>query len=65
MTAAQPLLTIIENHNLKLLIRLGTSTHRWRRGESTIDLIFASEELASEELASCAIKCKVDNRLDW
>lgn len=59
ITAAQPLLAIVEKYNLKLMTALGTSTHRWKTGESTIDLTFASEELASR-----TIKCKIDNRLD-
>ena len=47
MAAAQPLLTIIEDFHLQLLTVPGTPTHRWSGGESTIDLTFASEDVAS------------------
>ena len=57
--AAQPLLTIIEDFHLQLLTVPGTSTHRWKDGESTIDLTFASEDVASR-----TIYCKVDTSLD-
>jgi hypothetical protein len=57
--AAQPLLRIVENFHLQLLTVPGTVTHRWKDGESTIDLTFASEDLASR-----VIHCKVDPRLD-
>jgi hypothetical protein len=57
--AAQPLLTIIEEFQLKLLTVPGTSTHRWKDGESTIDLTFASEDIASR-----TIYCKLDRDLD-
>ena len=43
----QPLLDIIEDHNLQLLTAHGATTHRWNGGESTIDLTFASEEIAT------------------
>lgn len=46
MSAAQPLLTIIEEFYLQLLTVPGTSTHRWKQGESTIDLTFGSEGVA-------------------
>jgi endonuclease/exonuclease/phosphatase family metal-dependent hydrolase len=59
IAAAQPLLAVIENFNLQLLTVPGTATHRWKAGESTIDLTFASEETASR-----AISCKIDDRLD-
>ena len=57
--AAQPLLTIIEEFHLELLTVPGTSTHRWKEGESTIDLTFASGDVASH-----TIHCKVDTSLD-
>ena len=59
ISAAQPLLTIIEEFHLQLLTVPGTSTHRWKQGESTIDLTFASGDIASR-----MIHCKVDTRLD-
>lgn len=37
----QHLLTIIEDFQLQLLTVPGTPTHRWKDGESTIDLTFA------------------------
>jgi hypothetical protein len=57
--AAQPLLTIIEDFHLDLLTAPGTITHRWKSGESTIDLAFASGDVASR-----IIHCRVDTRLD-
>ena len=57
--AAQPLLTIVEDFHLQLLTVPGTLTHRWKDRESTIDLTFATEEIASR-----TIHCKVDSRLD-
>ena len=59
IAAAQSLLTIIEDFHLQLLTAPGTPTHRWSSGESTIDLTFASEEVASR-----TVYCKVDARLD-
>jgi ribonuclease HI len=59
IAAAQPLLAVIEAYNLRMLTAPGTTTHRWNGGESTIDLAFASEEVASR-----VVSCKVDNRLD-
>ncbi|CAG9950816.1 unnamed protein product [Clonostachys rosea f. rosea IK726] len=56
---AQPLLTIIEDFQLQLLTMPGTPTRRWKDGDSTIDLTFASEGLASR-----VAHCKVDKRLD-
>ena len=44
---AQPLLDIIEEYNLQLLTAHGATTHRWNGGESTIDLTFATEEIAT------------------
>lgn len=44
---AEGLLKIIEDHQLELLIAPGTPTYRWKDGESTIDLSFANEEVAS------------------
>jgi ribonuclease HI len=57
--AAQPLLTIIENFHLQLLTAPGAPTHRWKDGQSTIDLTFASEDIASR-----VIHCRIDSRLD-
>jgi hypothetical protein len=59
ISAAQPLLAIIEEFQLKLLTVPGTSTHRWKDGESTIDLTFASEDIAAR-----TIHCKLDRDLD-
>jgi ribonuclease HI len=59
IAAAEPLLTLIEESQLRLLTVPGTSTHRWKEGESTIDLTFASEDLASR-----TIYCKPDTELD-
>ena len=55
----QQLLTIIEGFQLQLLTERGASTHRWKEGESTIDLTFASENLATG-----VIHCRIDRRLD-
>ena len=38
----------------------GTTTYRWKQGESTIDLTFASADLAAR-----TIYCKVDTSLDY
>ena len=57
--SAQGLLTIIEDFQLQLLTELGTPTHRWNGGESTIDLTFATEDLASR-IAYCKIEPKLD-----
>jgi ribonuclease HI len=58
--AAQPLLAIAEDFQLELITVPGTPTHRWKDGESTIDLAFASEDVASR-----VIHCKIDTRLDY
>jgi hypothetical protein len=58
--AAQPLLPIIEDFHLQLLTVPGTSTHRWKSGEPTIDLSFASEDITSR-----VIHCKVETSLDY
>lgn len=58
--SAQQLITIIEDFQLQLLTVPGTPTHRWKDGESTIDLTFASEELAS-----CVAQCKLNRSLDY
>ena len=55
----QGLLTIVEDFQLELLTVPGTPTHRWKDGESTIDLAFASEDVASR-----IIRCKIDRNLD-
>lgn len=57
--SAQQLLTIIVEFQLQLLTVAGTTTHRWKDGETTIDLTFASEDLASQ-----VIHWKIDHRLD-
>lgn len=59
ISAVQPLLTIIEDFHLQLLTAPGATTHRWNGGESTIDLTFASEEVASR-----IVHCKVAAELD-
>lgn len=59
ISAAQSLLTIIEEFHLQLLTAPGTPTHRWSQGESTIDLTFGSEDVASR-----IIYCKIDTALD-
>ncbi|QKX57721.1 uncharacterized protein TRUGW13939_04840 [Talaromyces rugulosus] len=60
ISAAQPLLNIVENSHLQLLTVPGTTTHRWKDGETTIDLTFASWDIASR-----TIYCKVDTNLDY
>ena len=57
--SAQNLLAIIEEFQLRLLTVPGTPTHRWNGGESTIDLTFASEGVASR-----LVHCKIDGSLD-
>ncbi|EDN04471.1 predicted protein [Histoplasma mississippiense (nom. inval.)] len=57
--SAQGLLTVIEEFQLQLLTEPGTPTHRWKDGESTIDLTFASEDLADR-----VTHCKVDREVD-
>jgi ribonuclease HI len=58
-SGANQLLSIIEDFQLHLLTVPGTPTHRWKDGESTIDLTFASEDLASR-----VIHCRIDIDLD-
>ena len=58
-TTAQPLLAMVEQFHLQLLTVPGTATHRWKDGQSTIDLTFASEEMASR-----MIYCRVDPSRD-
>jgi hypothetical protein len=57
--SAEHLLRIIEDSQLQLLTVPGTPTHRWRDGEFTIDLTFASEEVAAR-----VTHCKIDKDLD-
>ncbi|OAQ57795.2 reverse transcriptase [Pochonia chlamydosporia 170] len=57
--SSQQLITIIEDFQLELLTEPGTPTHRWKDGESTIDLTFASEDLTSH-----VTHCKIDRSLD-
>ncbi|RDL32701.1 uncharacterized protein BP5553_09157 [Venustampulla echinocandica] len=59
ISAAQSLLTIIEVSELQLLTVPGTATHRWNEGESTIDLTFGSDDVASR-----LIHCRIDTNLD-
>ncbi|KAM0664344.1 hypothetical protein ACQRIU_006927 [Beauveria bassiana] len=47
---AEELLTIVETFQLQLLTVPGTVTHRWKDGDSTIDLTFATEDLASRTI---------------
>lgn len=53
------LLLIAESYRLQLLTVPGTPTHRWKDGESTIDLTFASESLASH-----VVRCRIDAEMD-
>lgn len=55
----QSLLAIIETAQLQLLTVPGTPTHRWGDGESTIDLTFASENIARR-----VVYCKIDDSVD-
>ncbi|KAJ9137654.1 Endonuclease/exonuclease/phosphatase [Pleurostoma richardsiae] len=57
--SAQPLLTVIEDAQLELLTVPGTPTHRWKDGESTIDLAFGTPEIASR-----LVCCRIDQQLD-
>ena len=59
--SANQLISIIENAPLQiqLVTPPGTPTHRWRDGESTIDLTFTSEDLASR-----VVHCMIDRDLD-
>jgi ribonuclease HI len=57
--SAEHLLRIIEDYQLQLLTVPGTPTHRWKDGESTIDLTFASEDVAAR-----VTYCKIDKSLD-
>jgi hypothetical protein len=57
--SAEGLLTIMEEFQLHLITERGTPTHRWKDGESTIDLAFTSEDLANH-----VIHCKIDRKLD-
>jgi len=59
IAATQPLLTIIEDFQLRLLTVPGTTTHRWKTGETTIDLTFGTEGVASR-----TIYCRVDTSRD-
>ena len=56
---AEQLLGLIEDFQLQLLNVHGMTTHRWHGGESTIDLTFASENIASH-----VVHWRIDNRLD-
>ena len=58
--ASQPLLTIIKDYQLQLLTVPGTTTHRWKDGESTINLTFAIEGVASR-----TIYCRIDTNRDY
>lgn len=57
--ASRPLLAIIEDFQLQLLTVPGTITHRWKDGETTIDLTFGSEGVASR-----TIFCHLDTSRD-
>jgi hypothetical protein len=59
IAATQPLLAIIEDFQLRLLTVPGTTTHRWKDGETTIDLTFGSEGVASR-----TVYCRVDTSRD-
>ena len=58
VSAAKPLVEIVENFHLQLLTVPGTETHRWASGKSTIDLTVAMEEI------TWVVWCKVDTDLD-
>ena len=58
-TAAQALLTVMQDFHFQLLTIPGAPTHRWADGESTIDLTFATEGLTSRMLY-----CKIDSGRD-
>jgi len=60
IAVTQPLLTIIEDFELKLLTMPGTTTHRWQDGETTIDLTFGTKGVASR-----TIYCRVDTSRDY
>ncbi|KAK4075525.1 hypothetical protein Purlil1_12650 [Purpureocillium lilacinum] len=55
----QQLLAVIEDFQLELLTVPGTPTHRWKDGESTIDLTFATANVAPH-----VVHCKIDRELD-
>ena len=57
--SANQLISVVESAQLQLLTVPGTPTHRWKDGESTIDLTFASENLASR-----VTHCRIDRELD-
>jgi ribonuclease HI len=59
IAATLPLLAIIEDFQLQLLTVPGTTTHRWKSGETTIDLTFGSEGVASR-----TIYCRVGTSRD-
>ena len=59
IAASQPLLIIIEDFQLHLLTVPGTVTHRWRDGETTIDLTFGGEGVVPR-----TIYCRVDTSQD-
>ena len=56
---AQHLLTIKENFQLQLLTTPGAATHRTSDGKSTIDLTFATEQVADR-----VIQCRIEKSLD-
>lgn len=56
---AQHLLTIKENFQLHLLTAPGAATHRTSDGKSTIDLTFATEQVADS-----VIRCRIEKSLD-
>jgi ribonuclease HI len=58
-TLTQPLITILEDFQFQLLTVPGTTTRRGHTSTSTIDLTFATEEVASR-----VTYCRVDTRLD-
>jgi hypothetical protein len=60
ITAAQPLLALIKDFRLQLITTPGTPTHRWKDGQSTIDLAFASADITSR-----VIHYKINTRLDY
>ena len=59
-SSAEAFMNIIEEFQLQLLTEPGTPTHRWKDGESTIDLAFATEDLAAR-----LVHCKIEKNLDY
>lgn len=50
---------MLEDAQLQLLTVPGTPTHQWKDGDSTINLAFATLEVASR-----LVRCQIDQQLD-